>query len=77
MADYEYGAIIRTVELRPGLPDMSGDEVSQAVLPGFNKTLQEAAKACELQEGNWEIMSHALTRVDRYMIATFVIRHPK
>ena len=64
--------------MRPGIADASTDELNQAIALQLgaivNRTTESVA---DLPEGDWEIMSHDITRIDRYLLVTFLIRHPQ
>jgi len=76
--NYKHGVMVQTIKLKPGIEDASADEVSQSLLPAWNSVVQKASKGLDILEGgNWEFVSHDLSRIGPHFIATFVIRRPK
>ena len=44
MAKEEYGFMVQTIDLKPGMADATSDEVSQFMGLGLNQILQKAVK---------------------------------
>jgi hypothetical protein len=74
MSLLEYGFIVKTVEIRPGLADATSNEVSQMLSSGLGPLAQDISKSLlNLPPGGWRVLSHNLTRIDRHLILTFLI----
>ena len=74
MKTLEYGFMVQTAEIRPGLADSSSDEVAQGLAVVLNPLSQKISKALpRLSPGDWEIISHDITRIDRHLIVTFLL----
>jgi hypothetical protein len=74
MSIQEYGFIVRTVEIKPGLADATTDEVSRMLTAGMVPLVQDIEKSLpKLPPGDWRVLSHNLTRIDRHLILTFLI----
>ncbi len=71
----EYGIVVTTGELKVGMADATANEVSQSVTVVLNQMLQNAQKASEtFQGGGWDILSHEVTRIDRHLVVSFLLR---
>jgi len=71
----EYAVLATTGELKVGMADASANEVSQSVTVVLNQIVQKAAKGMEkLQGGGWDIVSHEVTRIDRHLVVSFLLR---
>ncbi len=74
MVEYAFSAL--TMEIKPGLADFNDKEVSLEILKtlrpfaeGLPKTLQQ------IPPGNWRVISHSLTRIDRHLVLTLLLSH--
>jgi hypothetical protein len=71
----EYGFMVQTMEIKPDMEDATADGLGQMMAMGFGQMAQKAAKGLTtLQGGNWEIMSHDVTRLGRHLIVSFLLR---
>lgn len=79
MPKFEYGIIVKTIQITHELADMNGDEVSQSLLQAFGPAVLNLQSAVEHGVGlpGGQVVSHTLTRIDRYLIATFLVRRQK
>ena len=76
--EYEYTFLVETVAITPGIADLSPDEFSQELATGLGHLGQSMTKSIPtLPKGGWEIVSHSVTRIDRHLTATFLIRRPR
>ena len=81
---YEYSMIVTTGQLNPGAADATAEELSQSVAPQLGSLVQKVGKnlanfpgnAPANKQGGWEIVSHDITRIDRHLLTTFLIRRP-
>jgi len=73
---YEYCVMFETADVKPEiLVTATKDEFSQnlqVALAGVIHRVSERMKT--FQGGGWEIMSHQLTRLDLYLIVSFLLR---
>ena len=70
----KYGIMVQTMKIKPNMADATPNEVSQALTVGLNQTVQKASKGLDtLEGGGWEIVSHALTRINRHLVLSFLI----
>ena len=76
MKKYEYSMFVKPIVLTPGIGDATSDEVARDLSQVFARLIQDTTKALELpdfREG-WEIISHDVTRLDRHVVITFLLR---
>ena len=75
MAKYEYSVMVQPIELKAGAADATGDELTvslgNTMLPLVGKLGEYAEK---LPPGGWELVSHDLTRIDRHLLLSFLLR---
>ena len=70
----EYGVMVQTIDIKPGMADATATKVSQNFTAGLNQIVQKASKGLATPQGKgWKILSHSLTRVDRYLILSLLI----
>lgn len=77
---YEYSLISEVA-------DVKLEKVAITNKDGFTKNLQASLSSvifrvkermmADFQGGDWEIISHQLNNLDRYLVVTFLIRRPK
>ncbi len=73
--DYEYAFMVETVTIQPGIADATADEVSHTIVGTFAPLVGKlGTNLPQLAGGGWQVVSHDLTRIDRHLILTFVIR---
>ena len=76
---YEYGVIFETANVKPEiLATATTDELSQnlaVALGGVMDRVPERMKS--FQGGGWEIISHQLTRFDRHLVVSFLLRRQR
>ena len=78
MAAYEYSIVVQDITIKPGIGDSTGSEVSEDLSRALMKPLQAVNKTVDTyQGGGWEIVSHQLTRLDRHLALSFLIRRGK
>lgn len=71
---FEYGFIVKTVEIRAGLADATSNEVSRMLSIGLVPLARDISNSLpNLPPGGWKVLSHDLTRIDRHLILTFLI----
>ena len=76
--DYDFNFITSSIQLQPGFADLSSEEASQAlVLPLRNMANLLSKGVADAPGGNWEVVSHDILRIDRHLVASFLIRRPK
>ena len=71
---YEYSFIVNTLTIKPGMADQTSNEVSQELgkaLLSFALPLKQAAN---IPPGGWDVISHDVTRIDRHLVVTFLLR---
>ncbi len=74
----EYNMMLNTIELKPGVAEATADEISKDLTMHLGEISQGMSKATEsFQGGGWEVVSHALTRIDSHLILSFLIRRDK
>ncbi|MBA7507857.1 hypothetical protein ES706_06586 [subsurface metagenome] len=66
----EYSIVIRPFELKPDISELTGDQVAKDVTMGLAALLQDVTKAMP----GWEIIGHQLTRIDRHLVVSFLLR---
>ena len=77
LPEYEYDTLVHTTELKPGLADVSCDEISDAIANAFGRGVELVSKHLpKLGEGGWQLVSHSATRLDRWLVTTFLLRRP-
>ncbi|HEY40609.1 MAG TPA: hypothetical protein G4O18_01975 [Dehalococcoidia bacterium] len=71
----DYGVMVQTVELKIGMADATDDEVSQSMALGLNSILNKVKNAIKNmpEGGEWEIINHQLTRIERHLIVSFLL----
>ncbi len=75
--EYEYDTLVYTTELKPGLADVSCDEISDVIANAFGRAVESVSKHLpKLGEGGWQLVSHSATRLDRWLVTTFLLRRP-
>ncbi|MCK4529452.1 hypothetical protein KAW18_18970 [candidate division WOR-3 bacterium] len=76
---YEYSLMVKTADVKlEALATATTDELTQNVAVALGGVIDEVSKSMKLfQGGDWEIISHQLTRLDRYLVASFLLRRPK
>jgi len=79
MTEYEYSTITPTpIEIRAGIGDASAEQVAaditHLVATNLREMTQILAERPELQ--GYEIVSHSTTRLDRWLLTTYVLRRP-
>ena len=76
---YEYDLISEVADVQlEKLATTTKDEFAQnlqVALPRVIFRVTERMKA--FQGGDWEIVSHQLTRFDHYLVISFLLRRPK
>ena len=71
----EYGMMVHSIEITPDMADQSANEFSQRLSGGLGQILNTAMNGLKtFQRGDWEIVSHSLTRVDRHLVLSLLIR---
>jgi len=71
----EYGFMVQTMEIKPDMEDATADGLGQTMAMSLGQMAQKASKGLTtIQGGNWEIVSHDMTRLGRHLIVTFLIR---
>jgi hypothetical protein len=58
--------------------DATGDEISRELtmrVGNVTNTVSEATR--QLEGGDWEIISHDITRIDRHLAISYLLRRPK
>jgi hypothetical protein len=72
----EYGFIVQTIDIKPGMEDATADELSQSMAIGLNKVLQSASQGLNNlpNGGHGEILSHTLTRIGGHLVVSFLFR---
>lgn len=75
---FEYGMMVETGELKPGMADATAGEVSRSLTLGLGNIVQKASKGLEtLEGGGWVIVSHDLTRIERHLVLSLLVRRDK
>jgi len=80
MAEYEYNTITPTpIEIRAGIGDADAAQVAADITHLLATNLRELtqilAERPELQ--GYEIISHSITRLDRWLLTTYILRRLK
>jgi len=71
----EYSMMVQTAELKPGIADMTTNEVSQSLSQAFGQAVSKAAQGANtVAGGGWEILSHEITRLDRHLVVSFLLK---
>ncbi|HUJ76943.1 MAG TPA: hypothetical protein VL359_18910 [bacterium] len=71
----EYGLMTQIIEVTPELADASASEMGQALTMKLNPLVQAASRGLgSLEGGGWSMVSHSLTRVDRHLVLTILIK---
>ena len=76
---YEYGIIARTVNLNlEALSTATADRLTLDLGVGLKETVDQVSEGMKSFEGgDWEIISHQLTRIDHHLLISFLLRRPK
>ena len=76
---YEYSLMVKTADVKlEALATATTDELTQNVAVALGGVIDEVSKSMKsFQGGDWEIISHQLTRLDHYLVASFLLRRPK
>lgn len=73
--NYEYGFLVQTGTLTAGLADASSEEMGRGFAQLFGPLAERVSNAIRAYpNGPWEIVSHDITRIDRHLVVTFLIR---
>ena len=71
----EYSVIVTSIDLLPGIEDASKDDINAGLTQSLSQVVQKAAQGIRsLPEGDWEIVSHDLTRLQSHLIVSLLIR---
>jgi hypothetical protein len=71
----EYGMMVHTLDIKPDMADLTASEFSQNLTGGLGQILHNVMEGLKkFQQGEWEIVSHSLTRVDRHLVLSLLIR---
>ena len=73
---YEYSSIVDAIELKAGLADTSLSEFREAMAFALQNSVAKLPSAIQskLLGEDWEVVSHDLTRIDRYLLLTVLLR---
>ena len=72
---YDYGFLVQTATLTNELADQTSDEVASTLTPLFGQLSERISRAVRAYpNGPWEIVSHDITRLERHVVVTFLIR---
>ena len=75
MANYDYGMMFQGMTLKPGIADQTTDEVAKAMTMASGKLVKRISQGVNtLDGGGWEVVSHALLRIDRHLLVSSMIR---
>jgi hypothetical protein len=78
MAEYAYSMLVRTFGVKPEITDMTADQISQNLALAIDKLLKEVADSLpKLPPGDWEMLSHSITRIGGGLSVTFLLRREK
>ena len=72
---YKYSFLVTTIELEPGIGDLTSEEISH----GFTQEFGSLGPAIsqDMQQvtgGPWEAISHSVTGVERHLVITVMLR---
>ncbi len=71
----EYGMVITSVDLKPGIETAPGEQVAQSLTIVLQKVVGSTSKAVEkLEGGGWGIIAHDLTKVGNNLLVSFLLR---
>lgn len=72
----EYTMMVQNIPITAKMADMTPDQFSQQMAMGLGQILAKATKAVRnLPKGKkGEILSHCLTRIDRHLVLSLLIR---
>ena len=71
----EYSMMVQTMQLQPGMSDATGEEVGKSLAVALGQIVKTVSTASQkLEGGGWEIVSHELTRIDRHLVVSFLLR---
>lgn len=72
----EYRTVVKTIEIKPGIADKTGNEVAAEFALGLQKTIEDAQKVMARipGEGTWEIVNHNMLRIDRHVIVSVLMK---
>jgi len=72
---YDYGFLVQTAALNVDLADLTSDEVASSLSPLLGQLGERISRAIRAYpNGPWEIVSHDITRLERHVVVTFLIR---
>ena len=72
--EYEYDTVTHVTELKPGWSDASKEDVGKITAQSFGTAMRVVWDVAK-DEG-WEIVSHSITRLDRWWVTAFLLRRP-
>ena len=73
----QYATMVQVIELKPGVADFSRQEVGQGIGLEFQKLASRLPKMLTsgpFKGQTWEIVSHDVTRLDRWLLVTLLAR---
>jgi hypothetical protein len=71
-----YGLIVQTIDVKPGMEDATANEMSEGMAVNLNKALQGAVRGVNNLPGggSGEILSHNITRIGRHLVVSFPVQ---
>jgi hypothetical protein len=72
---YKYTFIVTTLELQPGIQDLTSEEFVPELAQqfgGMGPSLSQYIQ--QIPEGPWEAISHSVTRLDRHFVVSLMLR---
>jgi hypothetical protein len=71
----EYRIMVQALGIKPDMLDATPEQIGQSFTAGMGRMVEKAAKELDSFEGGgWTIVSHALTKLDRYLIVSLLLR---
>ncbi|MDA0988165.1 MAG: hypothetical protein O2783_03320 [Chloroflexi bacterium] len=75
--DYEYGFLVETIEVKDEIADATADELRQGFASGLAGLAHKISTMVPtLPRSGFEVVSHDLTKIDRHLILSVLIRRP-
>lgn len=78
MPQYEYGMVTGSIKFKPEIYALSHDQFDETIAKHVIPLVTTMSKAVKTQHGRGsEIVSHALTPLDGYLVVSLVFRREK
>lgn len=74
----EYGIMVQALGIKPDMLDATPEQIGQSFTAGLGRMVEKASKGVDsFDGGGWTIVSHALTKLDRHLIISFLLHRER